>query len=239
MISGLGPVRGFGWIAAMAAIVMAAAPAQAAGESRMQRTVTVTASGSVVAKPDMARISSGVVTEAPTAREALSANSAVVQKLTDALKQSGIAPADLRTASINVSPRYTHHMEGRTPQIEGYTVHNELSVVVRDLSRLGKILDEVVTLGANQIGGLSFEIAEPERLEDEARKAAIANARRQANLYAEAAGSQLGEVVSITEGAGPVPHPGPVHARALAASVPIEQGSQRVEVSVTVTWSLR
>lgn len=228
-----------GWMTALAAGLLLAMPAGAAGESRMQRTVTVSAKGSVVAKPDVARISAGAVTEAASAREALTANSALIEKLIEALKRAGIAPADLKTQSLNVAPRYTHNPEGRAPQIDGYSVHNELSVMVRDLGRLGTILDELVTLGANQIGGLSFEIAEPEKLEDEARKAAIANARRQASLYAEAAGSALGEIVAITEGAAAPPHPGPVHTRALAAAVPIEAGSERVEVSVTATWSLR
>lgn len=235
------PGRVLRTLAAMLIVLLAGATAgQAASEGKMQRMITVTSSGGVSAKPDIARIQSGVVTEAKTARDALSANSATMEKLIAALKEAGIAAADLQTASINVSPRYTHHMEGRTPQIDGYTVHNDLSVVVRDLERLGEILDKLVTLGANQIGGLSFDIADPGKLKDEARRAAIAEARRQAALYAEAAGVALGEVLVITEGASSMPPPGPMRGRAaLAASVPIEQGSQRVEVDVTVTWALK
>lgn len=206
----------------------------------MLKTLTVSAVGSVTAKPDMARISSGVVSEAKTAREALSANNEATARLIAALKKAGIAAGDLQTSSINVSPRYSHSSQGRTPQIDGYAVTNELSVVVRDVKRLGDILDEIVTLGANQIGGLSFEISDPASLKDEARKSAIAEARRRATLYAEAAGVTLGEVVTITEGSAHIPPRPLVMARAaMAESVPVEAGSQRLEIEVTVTWSLK
>lgn len=214
--------------------------ATAAEEKKLQRTISVSAEGSVVTKPDMARISSGVVSEARTAREALTANSAAVQKLIAALKQAGIAAADLQTSSINVQPRYTHHKDGQAPRIDGYTVSNDLSLVVRDLGKLGDILDQLVTLGANQIGALSFDIANADALRDEARKAAVANARKRAALYAEAAGVTLGDVLEITEGEEQATPRGPMLARAaLRESVPIEEGSHKVEARISITWSLK
>ncbi|MFN3868065.1 MAG: SIMPL domain-containing protein, partial [Hyphomicrobiaceae bacterium] len=110
-----------GLMVLMASLASATA-ANAAEGDRMQRSVTVSATGSVNAVPDIARISSGVVTEAVSAREALSANTALVRKLTDALKESGVAPADMQTSSITVSPRYVHNTEGRAPRIDGYSV---------------------------------------------------------------------------------------------------------------------
>lgn len=206
----------------------------------MLKTMTVSAVGSVTAKPDMARISSGVVSEAKTAREALSANNEATARLIAALKKAGIADGDLKTSSIDISPRYTQNQPGRTRQIDGYAVTNELYVVVRDLEHLGDILDDMVSLGANQIGGLSFDIADSTALKDEARKSAIAEARRRATLYAEAAGVTLGEVVTITEGGGQFqPRPHGMARTAMAESMPVEAGSQRVDVEVTVTWSLK
>lgn len=219
---------------------ISAGRAEAAEESKLQRTISVSATGSVVAKPDMARISSGVVSEAKTAREALTANTAAMQKLIAALKEAGIAPADLQTSSINVQPRYTHYKDGHAPRIDGYSVNNDLAVVVRDLKKLGDILDQLVTLGANQIGGLSFDVSTSEALRDEARKAAVGNARKRATLYAEAAGVQLGDVMSITEGTVHVVPRGPMLARAASMqSVPVEEGSQKIEVEVSMTWTLR
>lgn len=206
----------------------------------MQRSVTVSATGSVNAVPDIARISSGVVTEAATAREALTANNALVRKLTDALKESGIASADMQTSSITVSPRYTHNAEGRAPRIDGYTVSNDLTVVVRDLARLGDILDQLVSLGANQIGGLSFDIADPSALRDTARRQAVELARKRAELYAEAAGAKVGEVLTISESnMSHIPRDHGFARAALAESVPIERGSQQVEVNVVATWALK
>lgn len=244
---GLRDVAATGGLVATMALIAAAGLATgsttmavAAEENKVQRTITVSAEGSVVAKPDMARISSGVVTEARTAREALAANTAAMQKLVAALKAAGVAPADLQTASINVQPRYTHHRDGQAPRIDGYNVNNDLAVVVRDLGKLGDILDSLVTLGANQVGGLSFDVSNADTLRDEARKAAIANARRRATLYAEAAGVQLGEVLTISEGAIRFEGPRPMMARAAAGgAVPIEEGSQKIESDVSVTWSLK
>lgn len=198
----------------------------------MQRTISVSAEGSVVTKPDMARISSGVVSEARTAREALTANSAAVQKLIAALKQAGIAAADLQTSSINVQPRYTHHKDGQAPRIDGYTVSNDLSVVVRDLGKLGDILDQLVTLGANQIGGLSFDVANADALRDEARKAAVANARKRAALYAEAAGVTLGDVLEITEGEGQATPRGPMLARAQGRSADFDHVEPEIDFQI-------
>jgi uncharacterized protein YggE len=228
-------------LAALAGIALSTVDmAQAAEEGKLQRTISVSAEGSVLARPDMARISSGVVSEAKTAREALTANTAAMQKLIAALKEAGIAPADLQTSSINVQPRYTHYKDGQAPRIDGYSVNNDLAVVVRDLKKLGEILDQIVTLGANQIGGLSFDVSNGETLRDEARKAAVANARKRATLYAEAAGVQLGDVVTITEGAVHEAPRGPMLARAASMkSVPVEEGSQKIEVEVSITWALR
>ncbi|MGE0856584.1 MAG: SIMPL domain-containing protein [Hyphomicrobiaceae bacterium] len=211
-----------------------------AEEKQMQRTVTVSAEGSVAARPDIARLSGGVVTEAETARAALSDNSTIMTAHIDHLKKAGIASADLQTSSFNVSPRYTNRRDGQAQRIDGYRVSNEVHVVVRDLKRVGDVLDMLVSQGANQIGALSFDIAEPDAIKDKARKQAFENARRRAALYAEAGGAALGEVLTISEEAAHGVPRGPMLARAaMAESVPVEAGSQQVDVRVTVTWALK
>lgn len=224
--------------------LVALAPALATAQTPdkpMQRSITVSATGSVQAAPDQARIASGVVSEADTAGQALAANSAAMGKLIGGLKESGIEAKDIQTASFRVEPRYTNPRDGRSsPEIDGYRVVNEVSVLVRDIAKLGGILDALVKVGANQMNGLTFEVSRQDTLKDDARKEAVANARRRADLLAAAAGASVGDVLSISEDVvqeGPRPY-----AMAKAArqdAVPIESGSETLEARVTVTWALK
>ncbi len=210
-----------------------------AQEKRAERTVTVGASGTVSVEPDIAHIATGVLSEAETAREALQRNSAAMKKVVDGLKGAGIDPKDVQTSRFGIDPRYDQPKDGRTARITGYRVVNHVRITARDISKLGELLDLVVTLGANQAGGISFDVSNAETLKDEARRQAIANALRRAKLFAEAAGATVGDVLTIGEDAsGSSP---PIYSgRAMAAeAVPIERGSQTLEVRVQVTWALR
>jgi uncharacterized protein YggE len=210
-----------------------------AQERRMERTVSVSATGSVSVTPDIAHISTGVVTEASTARAALADNSKAMRALIDALKVLGIASKDVQTKQIDVQPRYRNYKDGRAPAIEGYRVVNQVRIIARDIAKLGDILDKAVEVGANQIGGISFEVMDAEMLKDAARKAAMENAIRRANLYASAAGARVGRVLTISETvAGPIPRPVGYARAAMAESVPVEAGSQSLDVTVHVTWAL-
>jgi uncharacterized protein YggE len=211
----------------------------AAAEDAPRRSITVSASGSVSAEPDMARITSGVATEAPVARDAVSKNSEAMQKIIAGLKAAGIDEKDIQTTSFHIEPRYTRAREGEPSVIDGYRATNQVQVVIHNLDKLGDVLDRLVALGANEMAGLSFDVSQAEKLRDEARKEAVANAQRRAKLYADAAGVQLGEVLSIDEGGGNAPRP--IFAgRALKAdAVPIERGSETLEATVSVTWALK
>lgn len=215
-----------------------AAPLAQADDKAPRRSVTVSASGTVSVEPDQARITSGVTADGASAREALTNNTAAMQKVIAALKESGIDPKDIQTASFRVEPRYTRPIEGQAPKIDGYSVTNEVQVLVRDLDKLGDILDRLVTAGANQTAGLNFEVSKAETLLDEARQQAVANALRRAKLYAAAAGAAVSEVLTIVEGGGEGPRP-MVMARAMKAeAVPIERGTETLEANVTITWAL-
>lgn len=219
---------------------LSGAQAQATTESKMERHITVSATGSVEASPDLARVQSGVIVEGETAAQALAGNSDAMGKLISGLKESGIEPKDIQTSQFRVEPRYTNPRDGQAPQINGYRVVNEVQVTVREVSKLGGILDALVKLGANQMNGLSFEVSKAETLKDDARKAAIDNALRRAKLLAAAAGAEVGDVISISED---VVHGGPrpfAMARAAKAeAVPVEGGSETLEARVTVTWALK
>jgi uncharacterized protein YggE len=211
-----------------------------AQERRPERSVSVSATGSVGAEPDVAHISTGVVSEADTAREALSRNSATMKKLIDGLKGQSIAAKDIQTTSINVEPRYQQFKDGRPAVIAGYRVVNQVRIIARNLSKLGEVLDQAVTLGANQMGGIQFEVSNAETLKDEARKRAMENALRRAKLFAAGAGAEVGEVLSISEDVQFIgPRPVPMTRAMAAEAVPIERGTQMLEARVNVTWALK
>ncbi len=207
----------------------------------MERSIAISASAQVAAEPDIAQIATGVLSEADTARDALTKNSAAMQKIIDGLKGAGIEPKDIQTVHFGINPRYTHAKDGTAPRIVGYQVLNTMRITVRDVKRVGEVLDGVVTLGANQAGGISFEVSKAETLKDEARRQAMANALRRAKLFADAAGAEVGPVISISEEVhGPSPRPMPAGRMAMSAeAVPVEAGSKTLEVRVHVTWGLK
>ena len=219
---------------------LTAAPVTAADQEQ-KRTISLTGTGTVTAPADTAQISTGVVSEADTARQALDMNTAAMAKVVAELKAQGIEPKDIQTTNFSVRPRFQQSKDGNPPKIIGYRVVNSVTITLRDLKQLGAILDKVVTRGSNQIGGITFSVDDPTKLEDEARKRAMQDGIRKAKLYATAAGASLGKVMTIQEGfvAGP---PRPMMARAAleakAADVPIEPGEQTLRAQVNVTWEL-
>src|SRR5262245_41166248 len=168
-------------------------------EKTAERLVNVSASGSIVVVPDIAHISIGVRTEASTMREALNRNKAIVVKLIDGLRSFVIAANDMQTSSFNVSSQYITGKDGGSSTMNGHTVTNQVRATVREVNRLGDILDQSITLGANQIHGITFAVSDAEKLKDDARKLAMENAHRRAKLYAAAAGAELGPVLRVSE----------------------------------------
>ena len=229
--------------AATAALLLGwlAAPL-AAEEKPMERTVTVSATGTISATPDEASIATGVTSEAKTAREALSKNTEAMKKIIAELKTQSVDAKDIQTTQFNVEPVSVYPKEGQPPVITGYRVNNMVSVRVRNLDNLGAVLDQLVTVGANQMNGIAFEVSKAETLKDDARNEAMANAFRRAKLFAVAGGAEVGEVLQISEDvtvAGPQPVMYAAKRTAMAESVPVERGSQQLEARVTVTWKLK
>ena len=168
--------------------------------------VTVVGSGMAAARPDTAEVSAGVVTQAATAAQALAQNNAAMDKVIKALTGIGIADKDIQTTNISVVPqRRQGRQEPQPPEIVGYEVSNQVRIKVRDLSELGRLLDTLVGQGANLLGGIRFSVGNPAPVLDQARAQAMADARRKAEVYARAAGMTLGPLLSIPEGAAPVP----------------------------------
>lgn len=204
------------------------------------RTISVQGIGGVAAKPDSANARAGIETRGATPDEALAANTKTMTALMTALKHYGVAERDIETSAFDVSPIYGQATPRGVNSIEGYQVINQVSVRVRDLSKLGVLLSSLVEAGANRLNGVSYEIADPAPFVDQARKAAIADARKRADLYAAAAGAKIKQVLSISEGSGYAP-PMPVSLRAMKAgaeAVPVAGGEQNITVSVAVVYEI-
>lgn len=225
----------------LAATTAPAATQAVAHDEPFRRTITLAATGAIKTTPDKIEISTGVTSEAPSAREALDKNTKAMTEVVDTLKSDGIEPKDIQTANFSVTPVYDQKKEGRAPVLVGYRVTNSVRIIVNDTAKLGDILDKVVTLGANEIGSIEFGVSEPEMLKDEARKDAMRNAIENAKLYAEAAGVELGPVLTvIEEEGGYIPrYAAAPAAMEMAKSVPIEAGTTTVEVRLRVTWELK
>ena len=204
-------------------------------------SITVVGSGTAAARPDTAEVSAGVVTQAATAAQALAQNNAAMEKVIKAATAAGIAEKDIQTTNVSVVPqRRQGRQEPQPPDIIGYEVSNQVRIKVRDLTVLGRLLDALVGQGANALGGISFSVGEPAPVLDQARTNAMADARRKAEVYARAAGATLGPLLSIREGAAPVPRFGGEMPRMMAASpVPVAPGEQEFQASITVTYALR
>jgi uncharacterized protein YggE len=203
--------------------------------------LSVSASADATRVPDVATISTGVVTQAPDANAAMRANAAQMDKVMGAIRAAGIAERDIQTSGINLNPNYKY-VENSPPTIVGYQASNTVNVKVRDLSKLGKVLDTFVAQGANQINGPSFEVDKPDEAYDEARIAAIKKAQARAQTYAKALGMNVRRIVSISEGGASVPRPMPMM-RAMAAdaemkSTSVSPGESTLSANIEVVFEL-
>jgi uncharacterized protein YggE len=201
--------------------------------------VSVSGTGKITYVPDVGYVSVGVSSDGTTAAEAWQKNSEIVKKVFAALKELGIDPKDLKTANVSVTPRYVHPKD-QEPRLVGYTVTYDLNVTVRKLDDLGHVLDRMVESGANRNVSIHFGCSDPEKMLDQARAKAVAEARKKAEIYVNGAGASLGQVVSISEGNV---HPFPTYRfdsalEAKAAALPIAAGEQELGVTVTVTWAI-
>ncbi|WP_161604565.1 SIMPL domain-containing protein [Roseiconus nitratireducens] len=213
-------------------------------------SISVSGEGEVQSKPDMAAISVGVVTEAESAKQALEANNEAMQRLFESLDQMQIEDKDRQTVRFDISPQYRREDPrrqqlqqddaSRQPRIVGYQVTNQLRIKVRRISELGNVLDAVVAAGSNRVEGIQFAVDNQDNLLDEARKAAIEDARRKAQLFAKAADVSLGRVLRIQERGGAQPVGGPrMMMMAEGRSTPIASGEQTISAQVDVVFGLK
>ncbi len=225
---------------------MAMAQAVPAALSATSALLTVTAEGKTARVPDLAVFNAGVTSQGKTAGEALTTNSADMNRVLAALKRAGVGDKDIQTSQISLNPVYGQPVQRpdgsvvQEPRIVGYQATNTVSIRSRDIKNFGKVLDALVAAGANQVSGPSFQLADPSSANDEARVSAIKSARARADLYARASGLRVVRIVSISESGGYAP-PQPMYARAMKAesdSTPISAGEVEASISVVVQFEL-
>ncbi len=213
-----------------------------AEEMKIPRTISLTGHGEVRMAPDMVTITVGVLSQGNTASEALTANTASMNAVFDALKSGGVETKDIQTLNFMVQPRYDYNNNTQPPKLVGYDVSNNVTITLRQIEALGGLLDKLVQAGSNQIQGITFQVSKPEAALDNARKLATQDASRKAKLYAEAMNVGLGPVQSISEGTRyepPVPYRGKMIAETAAADVPIAGGEQLLSIDVNITWEIQ
>jgi uncharacterized protein YggE len=201
-------------------------------------TISVTGEAQLSVPPDLAQIDGGVTTEAKTAREASETNNAAMGKVLLALKGAGIDEKDFQTSRLSLQPQYAPNRSGPNAVV-GYQASNRVTIKLRDVAKVASVIDTLVAAGANNIGGINFMVSTASKLLDDAREQAIADARRKAEIYAKAAGVTLGSPVSISEEGSPGPTPFRKMAAGMAASAPVAQGEETLQVTVSVSWAIK
>lgn len=203
-------------------------------------TVTVSGTGSAGRPADLAQATFTSEAIRETAAEARSVAATIAGRVIAAVRAAGVAEADLHTAGLDVTPNWEH--DGTRMIRHGFTVANRLAVTVRDLESVGRVLDAGLEAGATGLDGVSFLLSDHAPAAEEARRAAVADARSRAATIADALGGRLGALVSVTEGAASVPGPFPA-ARMMAmeadsAPTPVIPGRIEVTVAVTAEWEI-
>jgi hypothetical protein len=209
----------------------------------MERTIAVNGTGSITASPDVAYINVGVHTENTDPKEALTSNTAQAQDVVDAIKALGVSVEDIQTSSFYVYPSYDYGPNGETLGTK-YIVDNTVYVTVRDLTRLGEMLEAVVNSGANNINGITFDILDKDTLASEARMKAVENARLQAQDIADAAGVELGELMYVNVYYSGTTYPqyegkGGGGAYSADLSVPVSAGKMVITAEVNMTYKIK
>jgi uncharacterized protein YggE len=204
----------------------------------VSRTISVSGTGRADVAPDVAVLSLGVSSDAATAREALDRNNAAMSAVMESLKTLGFGVTDMQTTGLSLSAQYDYNVQ--PARLIGYQAVNGVTLRVKDIARLGEILDLVVSAGANQVNGLSFDVADKGKALADARLKAMADARAKADLMAGAAGTSVGRVISISEGYVSTPGPVPVQTMRAesASSVPIASGQVGLEAQVNIVYEL-
>ncbi len=233
-------------LAIIAAPMLSGAPraVRAADATNGEHTISVTGTGKVTVKPDVADVNLGVTTQANTAKAARDDAATKMNAIIAALKNLGIADDDIQTSNISINPVYDYNSS--SPQITGYQVNNQVNVHVTDISKVADVIDDSVTAGATNVNYVSFDVADRSAAENQARTAAVNDAKSHADALAAAAGVTITGVQSISDASVSYPYPwygvaadgskGGGAPGAPSVPTPVQPGTQDITITVTVSY---
>lgn len=229
----------------LAAMLLFASSASAQEGKQMSdaTTLEISAQVDVKAEPDVASITAGVMTSETTAEAAMKENATRMNAIFKALKEAKIAEKDIQTSGININAQYNYE-ERQAPKLIGYQANNNVTILIRDLQKIGSVIDALVSQGANQMNGPNFTLENPEEILDSARKEAVNKARRRAELYATAVGMKVKRIRTLSEsintgGAPPYPMMAMRSKMAdTAESTPVASGQVALSVAVNISFEL-
>ncbi|AZO79558.1 MULTISPECIES: SIMPL domain-containing protein [unclassified Bosea (in: a-proteobacteria)] len=236
---------------ALAFLCVFASPGFAQTNEISKQGIFINSEGIVRLRPEIAIIRAGVVTEGRTADEALSKNRPAINRAVEIVRKYGIASVDVTTSQLRINPKYTQPALNpgaprAAPAIDGYEARTELEIIVRDLTKPGPLVDDLVKSGSNSISSLTFALTEPGKAKNEARRMAAQAAKERASLYAEALGLQLGELISITETEYSMADdnvmfdlPSRKAAPGTVTPLMVEPGEIAVKASVQTVWQIK
>lgn len=227
---------------ALPAVAQTAAPVARAESMFQATTLNLSASGETRTRPDQATIMLGVTTDGATAADAMKANNVKMNQVIAALKKAGIADRDIQTSNLNLNPQY-HYQENQPPKLTGYQASNQVTIVVRDLAKLGQAVDAAVNSGATNVGGIAFGLQNSDAAENAARQDAVRVLQAKADLYAKATGYRVARLVNLSEGGGyapmpPMPMAGFARMEKAMDSMPVEAGELKVRIDITAQFEL-
>lgn len=223
-------------IAAIAALASPAA-AEVAIESSGP-VIQLSVSESVAVDPDIANLSAGVTTVAPTAVEAMRQNARQMNAVVDRIEALGIDEDDIQTSGVNLNPEYNYNQQTQQQEFRGYRVMNRVNIVLRDIQRTGEVLDALVASGATDLGGIGWAVDDPAPAVEQARQAAFATARQRAQNYARLSGYSDIRLLEISENVTSRPMPmmrQMATADVAEESMPVRPG--QIDAGITVNFS--
>lgn len=203
---------------------------------------SVTGEGKATVKPDIAVINAGVMSQGATVKTAQDQLNSAINKVSAAVKNLGVDSKDIQTTNYSVNPTYDFRSDSQ--RVTGYTANTNLTIKVRNVDKVNDVIDAATASGANQVGGVSFDVDDKTKAENEAREKAVADAKKKASDAARIAGFTLGRIVNYSEDFGGIPRPVPMMAKAEGAlqevpSTQIEPGSTEITVTVTLSYEIR
>lgn len=205
-------------------------------------TFTVSGEGKVTMIPDIAVVNVGVTAQGPNVSAVQKQLNTKMNAVTDSIKRLGIDAKDIKTSNYNISPMYDYSSSSQ--RVTGYQATSNLTIKVRKIDNANSVIDAATTNGANQVGGISFDVDDKTKAENQAREQAVADAKSKATVAAKAAGFHLGRIINYSEGGNSSPRPIPMMDKAMSVSagagVPtqVEPGTSELMMTVTLSYQI-